>query len=135
MHGIATEVAAAVNAPLFYQYSKLAAVAAFALLIAESMDYAAHRSPSKLERVRYATSMLSAAAVMIFVFGLVPPMKKMSNLFMARPAMFLLNADIRDRFHQYHETARIVFGASILLALASLTMPAFDSAETTRAKS
>lgn len=133
--GIAREVAAAVNAPLFFQYTKLVVVAAFALLIAESLDFAAHRSPSKLERVRYVTSMLCAAAIMIFAFGLVPPMKKMSGMLMTRPAMFLLNTEVRNRFKQYHKTARIVFGASILLALTSMLLPAFDSAETTRAKS
>jgi uncharacterized membrane protein YjgN (DUF898 family) len=134
-HGIATEVAAAVNAPLFFQYTKLVVVAAFMLLIAESLDFAAHRSPSKLERVRYATSMLCAAAIMIFAFGLVPPMKKLSRVFIARPAVFMLNPAFRDTFKQYHETARIVFGASVLLALTSLLLPAFDVAETTRAKS
>jgi uncharacterized membrane protein YjgN (DUF898 family) len=133
-HGIAGEVAAAVNAPLFFQYTKLVVIAAFALLIAESMDFASHRSPSKLERTRYVTSMLCAAAIMIFAFGLVPPMKKMSQLFVARPAMFMLNPAIRERFRQYHETARILFGASVLLALTSIVLPAFDSVETTRAK-
>ena len=133
-HGIASEIAAAVNAPLFFQYTKLAVIAAFTLLIAESLDFGAHRSPSKLERVRYVTSMLCAAAVMIFAFGLVPPMKKLSQIFVARPAVFMLNPAFRDRFKQYHDTARIVFGASVLFALTSLLLPAFDAAETTRAK-
>ena len=118
--GVPVSQAASANAPVFVQFSKIALVAALALVLGESADYASHRTLSKLILARYAASLLCAATAMIFTLGIVPPLEELRAAISTSPSA-------HAEFTKLHETSRMVFGATILLALISLVMPAFQS--------
>lgn len=114
--GIPVEEAAAVNAPVFIQYSKIALVSAGLLGVGEILDFIKNTGKSKLDYARYIFSILSIVAVGIFSLGIVPPME---------PMLADLAAN-REQFHQLHEQSRAVFGASMLFAFVSLLLPIFQ---------
>ena len=118
--GVPVAQAAATNAPVFIEFSKIALAAALALVIGESVDYASHRRLSNVLVLRYAASLLCAATAMVFSLGIVPSMEQLLPALKTNPAA-------HEEFHKLHETSRMVFGATILLALTSLLLPAFQN--------
>jgi hypothetical protein len=118
--GIPRPEAAAHNAPIFIQYAKVNLAAGFVLLIGEALDYAKRRSWHKATIAQYACSLLCVITTMIFSFALVPPMD--------RTLPHLKDSEeARTEFHQMHDVSQKVFGATILLALASLILPIFGA--------
>lgn len=118
--GIATAEAAARNAPIFIQYAKINLVCGILLLLGEALDYAKRRMWNKLTIAQYACSLLCVVSTMIFAFAIVPPMERdLPNI--------KTNEQARQAFHNLHEVSRGVFGATIVLALASLILPIFGA--------
>ena len=120
--GIPAREQAETNAPMFISFSKVALSAGVALLIGECLDFAARAKASKLTFVRYVSSMLCAATTMIFAFLIIPPMEEL------RPIM-KTNEEAHRQFHKLHELSRTTFTGTILLALMSLVLPAFEAKE------
>lgn len=119
-NGVPVEEAAAVNAPAFIEYAKILAGAAIALLIGEGLDFAdKSASKGKLTLARYATSALCAVTAFVFAFAIVPPMDGLREQIKS-------DATAKAKFHELHEVSRGVFGATILFALISLLLPAFQ---------
>ncbi|HEY9868504.1 MAG TPA: hypothetical protein V6D08_05010 [Candidatus Obscuribacterales bacterium] len=116
--GVPVAEAANANAPLFIQFSKVALAAGMVLLLAECLDFAGSRRPSKLTVARYVSSLLCVATTMIFAFGIVPPLEQLRPRVKTDPAA-------HAEFHKLHEVSRMIFGSTILLALVSLVIPAF----------
>lgn len=112
--------AAARNAPIFIQYAIVNLIAGFVLLIGEGLDYAKRRLWNRSTIAQYTCSLLCVATTMIFALGLVPPMKELLPTIKT-------NEQARQEFHKLHETSRIVFGGTMLLALASLILPIFGA--------
>ncbi len=119
-NGVPKLEAAAVNAPAFIEYAKILAGAAIALLIGEGLDFAGNKdAKSKLRLARYATSLLCVIAAFVFSFAIVPPMDGL------RPQIKSDEA-AKAKFDDLHKVSRGVFGATILFALISLLLPAFE---------
>ncbi len=121
--GIPVEEAAAANAPVFIQFSKVALGAGIGLLLGESLDYAFRRKWTKLTLVQYTSSLLCVASTMIFTFGIVPPMERLLPVIKS-------DQTAHKVFHELHESSRIVFGGTISLALLSLILPIFGALKT-----
>lgn len=119
-HGLSTAEAAFNNAPLFIQYSKVMLGAAVVLLLGEGLDYAKRRDWSKLTIAQYTTSLLCVITAMIFSLGFVPPMEALLPNLKTDPQAHKMFTDL-------HESSRIIFGGSILFALASLILPIFGA--------
>lgn len=117
--GIPVAEAAATNAPLFLQFSKVALGAGILLLISELIDFITGKPQSKLTLARYGTSILCLTGTLIFALGIVPPMEQLL------PDIKTVAA-AHEQFHKLHEISRAVFGASILFALISLLLPVFE---------
>lgn len=122
--GIPVLQAATTNAPVFIQFSKISLGAGFILLLAEGLDYASHRRLNKMLIARYAASLLCTASTMVFALGIVPPMQELSTAMKSNP-------QAHEEFKKLHEVSRMVFGTTILLALISLLIPAFESSQPT----
>lgn len=120
-NGVPVEEAAAINAPAFIEYAKILAGAAVALLIGEGLDFASDKSAAKgkLRLARYGTSLLCAITAFVFSFAIVPPMDDLR-------AQIKSDEAAKAKFHDLHEVSRAVFGATILFALLSLLLPAFE---------
>lgn len=119
-NGMTTAEAAFNNAPIFIHFSKVMLGAAVLLLLGEALDYAKRRDWSKLTIAQYATSLVCVIGAMIFSLGFVPPMEALL------PSL-KTDAAAHQMFTHLHETSRIVFGATILCALASLLLPIFGA--------
>ncbi|MBX9692672.1 MAG: hypothetical protein K2Z81_09835 [Cyanobacteria bacterium] len=124
--GIPVSQAAATNAPAFIEFSKVAAGAAIALLIAEAINFAT-QAKSKLTNARYIASFLCVVATFVFAFAIVPPMKAL------QPYIGDDEAKAQE-FHKLHEVSRGVFGGTILFALFALAFSAFEGQEVRREK-
>ncbi len=118
--GIPVGEAATANAPVFINFAKVALGAGVALLVAECLDFTAHRKTNRLTMARYIVSCLCVGTTMIFALGITPML-----------AELLPSIKTDDKagaeFHSIHETSRAVFGATIFLALVSLILPVFES--------
>ncbi|CAN5348528.1 hypothetical protein BH10CYA1_BH10CYA1_16960 [soil metagenome] len=118
--GASVAEAAMNNAPVFLNFSVIALVCAVLLLIAEALDFMKNKaSASKLVKARWATSLITVAATMVFSLGIVPPMKQLLPEIQT-------NQEAREKFDGMHKSSERVFGIVILLALISLLLPAFD---------
>lgn len=113
--GVPVAEAAAANAPIFIHYAKLLTGAAVVLIIAEAMEIARARKADKLQGARYAASLLAAITAFVFSFLIVPPMERLL------PSIKTDNAAAGE-FTRLHETSRVIFGVTILSALASLIL-------------
>jgi hypothetical protein len=118
-HGVPVSDAATANAPMFITFSNMVMVSGFALLIAESLDYAKHRVINKLLAVRYGASLLCSVATIILCFAIVPPMKEMLSTIHASEHSLQV-------WRTFHESSRAAFGVIIIAAFISLIMPAFE---------
>jgi hypothetical protein len=122
--GVPVAEAAAANAPIFIHFSKVAFAAAIGLLLGESLDYAFRKKWNKLTLAQYCSSLLCVALVMIFNFGLVPPMERLLPVIKTDEAA-------RVTFQDLHHGSRMVFGGTIIMALLSLILPAFGALKST----
>lgn len=113
--GVPAAEAAAANAPIFIHYAKILIGAAIALLVAEALQLARARKADKLESARYGASLLVIITAFVFSFLIVPPMERLL------PSIKTDNA-AHGEFTRMHETSRIIFGVTILSALASLIL-------------
>ncbi len=122
-HGVEVPEAAARNAPLFLTYANVNLGAGVALLIGESLDYAKRRLWNPLTMAQYACSLLCVATTMVFGLGIAPQMAELL------PSI-ATNETAHQAFQELHHTSQIVFGATIVLALASLILPIFGALRT-----
>lgn len=116
--GMTAQEAAFANAPLFILAGKVAFIAAFVLLIAEAVDFALVRKASKVVLARYASSVLSIVATIVFAVGLIPPMEQLLPRIKQDEAA-------HAEFKRLHEISRATFSATILFALLSLILSPF----------
>lgn len=122
-NGIPVEEAAATNAPLFIQFSKVAAVCALGLVLSEHFELIKKsklKQKTKLGLAQYAASLICAIAIFVFAFVIVPPMDRLQGQMKQDPAA-------HAEFKKLHDTSRLVFGLGILGALISLVLPCFAS--------
>jgi hypothetical protein len=124
--GVPTAEAAANNAPVFITYAYVNLAFGVLLLIGEALDYARRKLWNKATIAQYACSLLCVASTMIFALAIVPPMKDLL------PSV-QKDAQAQQKFHRMHEVSRTVFGATIMLALASLVLPIFGALQPGRA--
>lgn len=118
--GIPATEAATVNAPIFYEFAKVAVGFAFALVVAEALEIKGDlknlEKRSKWPMARYFASIVSAVAIFIFSYGIVPKMKELQP-------QIKTNASVKAEFDKLHHVSRGVFSAAIVFALASLVIP------------
>jgi hypothetical protein len=125
-HGTTRAAAAATNAPIFLIYSKVNLAAGICLLLGESIDFASRRLWNRATIFQYTASLLCVASTMIFSLGIVPPMEQLLPSISSNPAA-------HEQFAALHHASRIVFGATIVLALISLLLPLFGAMKSTPA--
>jgi hypothetical protein len=118
--GLPRAEAAARNAPVFIAYAKVNLITGFVLLIGEALDYAKRRLWNKGTIAQYACSLLCVITTMIFALAIVPPMDRLL------PEL-KTNQTAQAEFQQLHKVSQMVFGGTILLALASLILPIFGA--------
>lgn len=126
--GIPVPEAAATNAPVFIHYAKINLGFGILLLVGEGLDYAKRRLWNKATMAQYVCSLLCVSSTMVFALGIVPGME-------ALLPMMANNPTAQADFHKLHETSRIVFGTTIVLALASLILPIFGALQTSKSVS
>jgi len=119
--GVTVSEAAARNAPLFINYSKVALATACVLLFSEFTDAYLNKTKTVLMKARYVSSAICFAAMIIFGLVLVPPLAELQPKMKTDPAA-------HEEFKKFHETSRGVFGIAILSALVSLVLPVLESA-------
>jgi hypothetical protein len=119
-HGVPVHEAAAANAPVFIHYAKINLGAGIVLLIGEALDYAKRRLWNRATMAQYACSILCVISTMIFALAIVPPMERLLP-------EIAKNETAQQEFDSLHKTSQMVFGATILLALASLILPVFGA--------
>ncbi len=122
-NGIPVEEAAATNAPLFIQFSKVAAVCALGLVISEHFELIKRsklKQRTKLSMAQYFASLVCCAATFVFAFVFVPPMSRLQPEMKSNPSA-------HAEFKKLHESSRHVFGLAILGALVSLVLPCFQA--------
>jgi hypothetical protein len=120
--GIPTAQAAAANAPVFIQFSKVALGAAMLLILTEIVDYFLHKKLDRTAILRVAASAICFVTACIFALGIVPPME-------ALLPQIATNEATHAAFQHLHQQSRMVFGCTILFALASLLIPVFGAPE------
>lgn len=122
--GIEVHEAAAANAPVFIEYSKVALVFAVCLVISEAMeikgDLSRLEKKSRWPMARYFASTICAIATFIFCLGIVPPMEEVRVHMKTDEAAKL-------EFDRLHSASRMVFATSIVFALVSLILPVLSS--------
>jgi hypothetical protein len=118
--GVPVPEAAAANAPLFIHYAKINLAAGVVLLIGEALDYAKRRLWNRATMAQYACSILCVVSTMIFALAIVPPMERLLP-------EITKSETAHAEFNGLHKTSRIIFGATILLALTSLILPVFGA--------
>ncbi|HEY9784291.1 MAG TPA: hypothetical protein V6D17_02745 [Candidatus Obscuribacterales bacterium] len=127
--GLTAAEAAFANAPLFILAGKAALAAAFILLIAEAIDFAVVKKPTKLMLARYGASILCIVATIVFAVGIVPPMEELLPKIKTDEAA-------HAEFKKLHEISRAAFGLTILFALMSISLSALgDKTEAEQVKS
>jgi len=128
-HGMAPLDAAAINAPVFIEFSKVAAIFAITLVISEAIEIKGdlHNLEGrnlKWRMGRYFASIVCAVCTFIFAFGVVPQMQQ---------AMVTMktNEAAHKEFQRMHEMSRIIFSGTIAFALVSLVIPALGGRKVT----
>jgi hypothetical protein len=118
--GVPRAEAAARNAPVFIHYANINLVAGFVLLIGEALDYAKRRLWNKGTIAQYACSLACVITTMVFALALAPEMQRLIP-------HLTDNEEARQAFQAMHKVSQMVFGGTILLALASLILPIFGA--------
>jgi hypothetical protein len=126
--GVPVAQAAAVNAPIFIEFSKVALAFALALVLSEAIqvkgDLPHLSKQSKWALGRYFASTVCALATFVFALAIVPPMEKLLPHLKTEETA-------RLEFRKLHETSRAVFMTIIVFAMASLIIPPLSSRRTT----
>lgn len=122
--GIPVEEAAANNAPLFIQYSRIVLGSAIILLLSEIVDLVSNKSKTKLTQFRYICSFVAIATGFAFALGIVPPLEELLPTIQT-------SAEAHAKFHHLHEISRAIFGISIAGAFAALILPLFEKSGST----
>ncbi|MBX9688037.1 MAG: DUF4149 domain-containing protein [Candidatus Obscuribacterales bacterium] len=116
--GIPVAEAAAVNAPIFIHYAKVALGASILLGLSELIDFQSNTQKSKLDTARYLSSFLCIISMLVYALAIVPPMAALL------PDIKTVAA-AHQQFQHLHEVSRAVFGAGILFAFISVLLPCF----------
>ncbi len=116
--GLSISEAATVNAPIFLQFSKIAAGAAVLLLLSEAIDsfYTVKFTQNKI--IQYIATALCCLCAFNFAFVIAPEMEHLLPYVVS-------NADIQKSFHNLHEISRLVFAGTIFFAWMSIVIPIF----------
>jgi hypothetical protein len=128
-HGMSPLEAAATNAPVFIEYSKVAAVFAITLVLAEAIEikgdlHNLEGRNHKWRMGRYFASIVCAACTFLFSFGIVPPMQQsMKDM--------KTNEAAHEQFDRLHKFSRIIFMGTIAFGLVSLIIPALGGRKVT----
>lgn len=118
--GMAVEDAAAINAPVFIEFSKVALGFAVCLVVSEAYQIRGNLKNLEKHRrwpmARFVASILCAIATFVFSLGIVPPMQE------ALPKIKTDKA-AHAQFQKMHHLSRGVFMAIIVFAMSSLIIP------------
>jgi hypothetical protein len=128
-HGIAPLEAAATNAPVFIEFSKVAAIFALTLVIAEAIEikgdlHSLEGRNHKWRMGRYFASIACAICTFIFSFAVVPPMQQAM-------VQMKTNEVAQKEFTRMHKMSQIIFTGTIAFALVSLIIPALGGRKVT----
>lgn len=121
--------AAATNAPVFIEFSKVAAIFAIALVVAEAIEikgdlHSLEGRNHKWRMGRYFASIACAVCTFIFSFGVVPSMQQaMKDM--------KTNEVSHQNFDRMHKMSRIIFMGTIAFGLVSLIIPALGGRKVT----
>lgn len=122
--GIPAAEAAATNAPLFLEFSKIALIFAITLVVAEAIeikgDLKSLEKGTKWRMARYFASIVCAICTFIFALAIVPQMQDLIGLIKTDEAAKL-------QFQKLHEASRMIFSGTIVFALASLVLPVISA--------
>jgi len=114
--GVPIAQAAAANAPVFIEYTKASLVLAIFLVFVEFLDYIFDRKLDFARKLRYATSTSCFVAAAVLALVIVP---RMSDLL----PDITTKEEAHAAFQQLHNQSRLLVGAVILLAFASIVIP------------
>jgi hypothetical protein len=128
-HGIDALEAAATNAPVFIEFSKVAAIFAVTLVIAEAIEikgdlHNLEGRNHKWRMGRYVASIACVVCTFIFSFAIVPPMQRDMTVMKT-------DAAAHEDFDKMHKLSRMIFGGAIAMALVSLIIPALGGRKVT----
>jgi NADH:ubiquinone oxidoreductase subunit 6 (subunit J) len=128
-HGTAPLEAAATNAPVFIEYSKVAAIFAITLVISEAIEikgdlHNLEGRNHKWRMGRYFASIACAICTFIFSFAVVPQMSQAMT-------QMKTNDSAQKEFDRMHKISRILFSGTIAFALVSLVIPALGGRKVT----
>jgi len=128
-HGVPALEAAATNAPVFIEFSKVAAIFAVTLVIAEAIEikgdlHSLEGRNHKWRMGRYAASIACAICTFIFSFGIVPPMQQAMT-------QMKTNEAAHTEFERMHKLSQVIFSGTIAFALVSLIIPALGGRKVT----
>jgi hypothetical protein len=122
--GIPAAEAAATNAPLFLEFSKVALIFAITLVVAEAIeikgDLKSLEKGTKWRMARYFASIVCAICTFIFALAIVPQMQDLIGLIKTDEMAKL-------QFQKLHEASRMIFSGTIVFALASLVLPVISA--------
>ena len=120
--GLTIAQAATANAPIFLHFSKVTAIAAVLLLLAEAIDSFFIIKYTQTKIIQYIATAACCLCAFNFAFVIAPEMERLLPYVAS-------NEGIRLAFHSLHETSRIVFSGIILFAWISLILPVFYEAK------
>ncbi len=122
--GVPVSEAAATNAPVFIEFSKVALAFAIALVVAEAIeikgDLKSLEKGTRWRMARYFSSIVCAISTFIFALAIVPQMEDVRVLMKTDPAA-------KQQFQKLHEASRLIFTGTIVFALASLVLPVIST--------
>jgi hypothetical protein len=114
--GVPIAQAAAANAPVFVQYGKAALVLTIFLIFLEFVDYLVDRKVDFPRKLRYGTSTVCFVSAAVLALVIVPRMEYLLPDIAS-------DEEAHASFQQLHNQSRIVVGAIILCAFASIVIP------------
>jgi hypothetical protein len=115
-NGLSVTQAATANAPIFLNYSKVTAIAAVALLLAEAIDSFFTTKFDQPKIMQYVATAACCLCAFNFAFVIAPEMEHLLPY-------VLTNDGIRQSFHSLHETSRLLFSGVIIFAWIALILP------------
>jgi hypothetical protein len=122
--GIPATEAAAANAPLFIEFSKVALAFAITLVVAEAIeikgDLKSLEKGTRWRMARYFSSIVCAISTFIFALAIVPQMEDVRVLMKT-------DESAKKQFQKLHEASRLIFTGTIVFALVSLVVPAIST--------
>jgi TRAP-type C4-dicarboxylate transport system permease small subunit len=117
-NGLPVSTSALANAPIFLYFSKIAAGAAVALLLAEAIDSFVTSKFTQPKIFQYISTAACCLCAFNFAFVVAPEMEYLLPFVKN-------NVSIGHSFHGLHETSRLLFMGMILFSWVSLILPVF----------